>query len=181
MLECDQLISLDVTEYATTLRGFLLCPIGTPSLLEIALWSTLYYVYFRSWSFLHFTLFQPPFVFILRCSPKIVMLLCFLLPFFASSLISALCYAPDGSLSPGDGYLPCITTINVDSMCCVLNITALELIGKSAADGDTCLPNGMCQNLGNYAREYCTDKTWKSPNCLNICTGGSVSLLNLIH
>ena len=89
-----------------------------------------------------------------------------------------LCYAPDGSISPGDGYLPCINTLNIDSMCCVLNGTALKEIGETASDADTCSTSGLCQmSNGDFARNYCTDKTWKSPNCLNICTGGAVSLI----
>lgn len=88
----------------------------------------------------------------------------------------AQCYAPDGST--GYAYLPCIADIHVDSMCCVLNITALELIGETEANLDTCLPNGLCQfNSNQYSRDLCTDKTWTSPNCLNICAGGSVSLI----
>jgi hypothetical protein len=92
------------------------------------------------------------------------------------ALASALCYAPDGSLSPGDGYLPCVSTLNIDSMCCVLNVTALELIGQSAANIDTCQPDGLCLNGGASSRNFCTDKTWKSPNCLKVCAGGSVRL-----
>ncbi len=96
-------------------------------------------------------------------------------------IASALCYAPDGSLSPGDGYMPCVTTLDVDSMCCVLNVTALELIGQSAANVDTCQPDGLCLNGaqsnlagGQFSRNFCTDRTWKSPNCLNVCAGGNV-------
>jgi len=93
------------------------------------------------------------------------------------AIASALCYAPDGSVSPGDGYLPCINTLNVDSMCCVLNVTALKEINEPASDADQCAINGLCQMAnGQFARNYCTDSTWQSPNCLNICTGGEVSL-----
>lgn len=94
------------------------------------------------------------------------------------ALTLAFCYAPDGTLSPGDGYLPCVYTLNVHSMCCVLNVTALERIGETAANADTCLTSGLCLNGMDYSRAYCTDPTWKSPNCLNVCTGGSVSLNN---
>jgi hypothetical protein len=87
------------------------------------------------------------------------------------------CYAPDGST--GYAYLPCVADLNVDSMCCVLNLTALEAFGDTVANLDTCLPNGLClSNFGQYSRDLCTDKTWQSPNCLNICTGGSVSLVH---
>jgi hypothetical protein len=93
------------------------------------------------------------------------------------TVASTLCYAPDGSVSPGDGYLPCINTIGIDSMCCVLNVTALQEINEPATDADMCSTDGLCQIAnGEFSRNYCTDKTWKSPNCLNICTGGAVSL-----
>ena len=89
------------------------------------------------------------------------------------------CYLPNGTALPlSSAYEPCIATENVFSMCCVLNVTALEALGFTEARLDTCLPNGMCQapaSVGGFARDMCTDPTWKSPNCLNICVGGSVS------
>lgn len=89
------------------------------------------------------------------------------------------CYYPNGTaVALSAAYQPCISTENVVSMCCVLNVTALVGQGLSAASLDTCLPNGMCQppaRVGGFARDLCTDSTWKSPNCLNVCVGGSVS------
>lgn len=89
------------------------------------------------------------------------------------------CYLPNGTALPlSAAYQPCISTQNVFSMCCVLNTTALEAIGESAANLDTCLENGMCQppaGIGGFTRDLCTDPTWKSPNCLNVCVGGTVS------
>jgi len=105
--------------------------------------------------------------------------LLYLISFTAlASATFAPCYAPDGSLSPGTGYLPCVPTLNVDSMCCVLNSTALLEAGETIGDADTCLPNGLCVEVTETTRRaFCTDKTWKSPNCLDVCTGGAVSLL----
>ncbi len=35
--------------------------------------------------------------------------------------------------------------------------------------------NGMCQTTaGHNGRGFCTDPTWKGPNCLNACTDSSV-------
>jgi hypothetical protein len=89
------------------------------------------------------------------------------------------CYLPNGTAFPlSAAYEPCIATENVFSMCCVLNVTALVALGESEANLDTCLPNGMCQppaGVGGFTRDLCTDPTWKSPNCLNVCVGGSVS------
>jgi hypothetical protein len=89
------------------------------------------------------------------------------------------CYLPNGSAFPlSAAYEPCIATENDFSMCCVLNITALVALGESEANLDTCLPNGMCQppaGVGGFTRDLCTDPTWKSPNCLNVCAGGSLS------
>ncbi|KAJ6019257.1 hypothetical protein N7522_001324 [Penicillium canescens] len=61
-------------------------------------------------------------------------------------------------------------------MCCSLNSTT----------PDTCHPNGLCLSSAdskygsNYWRDFCTDETWNSPNCLSktICdksAGGSSS------
>jgi hypothetical protein len=99
------------------------------------------------------------------------------------------CFNPDGSVVPlSIGYHPCISTQNVDSMCCFLNITVLE--SEDPATNfltSICLTNGMCEQT-EYLEEYtgyyrgsCTDKTWKSPNCLKACTDASVSALPLLH
>ena len=88
------------------------------------------------------------------------------------------CYYPNGTaIALSAAYQPCISTENIFSMCCVLNVTALVNLGLSEANLDTCLPNGMCQppaSVGGFTRDLCTDPTWKSPNCLNVCVGGSV-------
>lgn len=90
------------------------------------------------------------------------------------------CYLPDGTAVPlSHAYQPCISTQNVFSMCCVLNVTALEALGESSNDVDICLENGLCQPPATapaqFSRDMCTDPTWKSPNCLNVCTDPSVS------
>ncbi|KAE9365487.1 hypothetical protein N431DRAFT_549678 [Stipitochalara longipes BDJ] len=95
----------------------------------------------------------------------------------ASATALSNCYLPNGTALPfSAAYEPCIATESVISMCCVLNVTALVNLGLSATRLDTCLPNGMCQppaEVGGFARDLCTDPTWKSPNCLNICVRGS--------
>lgn len=84
------------------------------------------------------------------------------------SFSSATCYAPDGETKASEKFLPCIGFDKVHSMCCRLNDTY----------PDTCLENGLCQwnRDDSYWRDYCTDKTWDSPHCLNknIC-GAAVS------
>ncbi len=101
--------------------------------------------------------------------------------FASAASVAALsdCYLPNGTAFPlSAAYEPCIATENVFSMCCVLNVTALVALRLSAGNLDTCLPNGMCQppaGVGGFTRDLCTDPTWKSPNCLNVCVGGSVS------
>ncbi|KAJ5961018.1 uncharacterized protein N7479_008168 [Penicillium vulpinum] len=85
------------------------------------------------------------------------------------------CFAPDGSIADHT-YQPCIAIVGVDSMCCSLNST----------HPDTCQPNGLCLSNedstfgANYWRNFCTDETWDSPNCLSktLCdksAGGSSS------
>lgn len=69
------------------------------------------------------------------------------------------CYYPNGDLSTeGDG--PCSS--EPDSPCCPLNWQ--------------CLSNGLCylENAGYLGRYTCTDRTWKSSNCPQICTHGSL-------
>ncbi|KAF4624829.1 hypothetical protein G7Y89_g13343 [Cudoniella acicularis] len=86
-----------------------------------------------------------------------------------SELINKTCYAPDG-ITEADGpqsdgwlntagiYKPCISIYGIDSMCCKTNVTDDTI--------DTCMPNGLCLSRGSWYRDYCTDPTWESPNCL---------------
>ncbi|KAJ5976481.1 hypothetical protein N7481_010188 [Penicillium waksmanii] len=76
------------------------------------------------------------------------------------------CYSPDGNEVTEDTYVPCIAIDGVDSMCCKMNHT----------NPDICDPNGLCYSTKNiYWREYCTDPTWDSPNCLpkTTCADGT--------
>jgi hypothetical protein len=93
------------------------------------------------------------------------------------------CFLPNGTAVPlSAAYQPCISTLNVHSMCCVLNATALEALGESADKLDTCLTNGLCQTSeGGWARDLCTDKTWSSPNCVNVCTSDAVSETSITY
>ncbi|PYH63675.1 uncharacterized protein BO88DRAFT_352712 [Aspergillus vadensis CBS 113365] len=73
------------------------------------------------------------------------------------------CYAPDGSLIANSIYQPCISIPGVHSMCCRLN----------SVDPDKCDPTGLCLTSGGgYYREFCTDQSWNSTNCLpkDICS-----------
>ena len=79
----------------------------------------------------------------------------FLLPQF---LVNGQCYYPNGDLS-SDGDIPCSS--NGDGPCCPLNWT--------------CLSNGLChlENEGYLGRYTCTDQSWRSSSCPNICTHGA--------
>ena len=98
--------------------------------------------------------------------------LCLILSFSAQVL--AQCYHFDGSRVNSTNYVPCNSQVGVASMCCSKN---------TSSNADECLPNGLCRNYienshGNgfntlLWRESCTDQTWKSPFCLNLCTAGS--------
>ena len=78
---------------------------------------------------------------------------------------SARCFLPNGTdrntlrgTSAGD-YLPCDATAKV-SMCCAL--------GRED-NADTCLAGGLCRDArGVHWRESCTDKTWKSSDCVKL-------------
>ncbi|MCJ1253676.1 hypothetical protein MMC24_001488 [Lignoscripta atroalba] len=65
------------------------------------------------------------------------------------------CYYPNGDLST-QGDAPC--SDEPGSACCPLNWE--------------CLSNGLCylENADYYGRYTCTDQTWQSPGCPNICT-----------
>ncbi|KAH8884716.1 hypothetical protein GQ53DRAFT_829664 [Thozetella sp. PMI_491] len=112
-----------------------------------------------------------------RCSAALFSLLAIL----ASHLLQCqaaevTCYAPDGiTIAPNDSYVPCnklgIQQQGVYSSCCLLD-----------GDPDTrdlCAQSGLCLRAGIVQREYCTDKEWKSPACVPVCTdpksGGSAN------
>jgi hypothetical protein len=79
--------------------------------------------------------------------------------FTLSSLAIATCYMPNGTAETDPLFVPCNRVGSTDSMCC--------------RTSDICLPNGLClnynQNSPFYWRESCTDPTWQSPYCLNLC------------
>lgn len=77
------------------------------------------------------------------------------------------CFAPNGDSISNEIYQPCIRIDGVHSMCCRLN----------DVEPDTCLPSGLCRSKKDKEhrgvwRDFCTDSSWKSPNCLSrtICT-----------
>ena len=72
------------------------------------------------------------------------------------------CYYPNGDLST-DGDIPCDTSGY--GPCCPLNWE--------------CESNGLCYlaNEGYYGRYTCTDQTWQSSSCPQICTHGMFRLL----
>ncbi|KUJ11909.1 uncharacterized protein LY89DRAFT_786076 [Mollisia scopiformis] len=88
--------------------------------------------------------------------------------------VEGTCYNPDGSAITDPAYQPCNQFSGVFSMCCGTNHTGAVAV-------DVCQGDGLCQNSGDsvYWRQGCTDKTWKSPYCLKLCTtsaeGGDAS------
>jgi hypothetical protein len=71
------------------------------------------------------------------------------------------CYLPNGNVSNDDS--PCDTS-GGDSLCCP---------GISSDLGASiCLKNKLCfvPSQNALARGSCTDKTWKSDKCSNVCT-----------
>lgn len=89
------------------------------------------------------------------------------------------CYFPNGDAisdgsTPGanEFYLPCNQSFGNDNqhMCC-----------KTASPfNDVCNPDGLCARDSNpglgedqgLMRSTCTDPSWTSPSCLNLCTTG---------
>lgn len=81
------------------------------------------------------------------------------------------CWAPDGeTLADNTTYVPCnklgIQQEGVYSTCCNLD-------GRPG-ERDLCTTTGLCLNNGVLHRGYCTDKTWDSPACVNVCTDDNV-------
>ncbi|KAI8627622.1 hypothetical protein F5Y19DRAFT_440576 [Xylariaceae sp. FL1651] len=79
------------------------------------------------------------------------------------------CWAPDGkTLADNNTVVPCnklgIQQAGVYSSCCRLDGVADQR--------DLCTTTGLCLSTadGVIRREFCTDKTWKSPACVNVCT-----------
>lgn len=84
---------------------------------------------------------------------------------------TATCYEPDGTAVTDPRYKPCIAIENEFSMCCRLNDT----------NPDLCYPNGLCYwtAKNEYWRNFCTDQTWESPNCIpNTTCNAAVSLID---
>ncbi|RYC62588.1 hypothetical protein CHU98_g3626 [Xylaria longipes] len=82
------------------------------------------------------------------------------------------CWAPDGkTLADNETVVPCnklgIQQEGVYSSCCRLD--------GDANQRDYCTTSGLCLSTfdGVLRREYCTDKTWKSPACIN--NAGSIN------
>lgn len=85
------------------------------------------------------------------------------------------CWAPDGETrADNTTYVPCnklgIQQEGVYSSCCNLD-------GKPGSR-DLCTTTGLCLNGSVLSRGYCTDKTWDSPACVNVCTDEDVSLMS---
>ncbi|KAI1438346.1 hypothetical protein GGR50DRAFT_685485 [Xylaria sp. CBS 124048] len=87
------------------------------------------------------------------------------------------CWAPDGTPADNSTTVPCdkngIQEHGVFSSCCRLD--------GDPGLRDLCTSAGLCLSTadGIVRRGYCTDKTWQSPTCVNVCTdpesGGSAN------
>lgn len=85
-------------------------------------------------------------------------------------LVAAVCYYPDGSVSPQD--TACLNNGD-NSTCC--------------GQGYACLSNNICEATGDeikkpgaslYVRGSCTDPTWRSNNCPQFCINPDYDLLS---
>ena len=76
------------------------------------------------------------------------------------------CYFPDGTTVDDSSIMPSIATDGLDCMCCRINFT------YTGGPVDTCERRGLCLAGGTYWRDYYTDPTWESENCLrkDLCT-----------
>ncbi|KAK8069719.1 hypothetical protein PG994_006335 [Apiospora phragmitis] len=90
---------------------------------------------------------------------------------------STTCYAPDGTAASDGSYMPCNFSGGA-SMCCPTNSTNTNGNSgdpRSGGSRDTCTEGGLCigQSDGKTRRGYCTDQSWKSSACVDICTNSS--------
>lgn len=94
--------------------------------------------------------------------PSLFSLILFLSSGIPSSQVDAqACFYPNGSPSKQDDR-PCSS--EPGSACCPLNWQ--------------CLSNGLCflENEGYYGRYTCTDPSWESDGCPQLCTQGMCSI-----
>ncbi|KAG9233947.1 hypothetical protein BJ875DRAFT_29603 [Amylocarpus encephaloides] len=90
----------------------------------------------------------------------------------------AACYDIYGSLVSSTDVTTCNSISGLVSMCCATNRGS-----SSVFTPDTCLPNGLCQNIfvnqttkkpdTNYWREGCSDQSGSSQFCLRACSSSS--------
>jgi hypothetical protein len=92
---------------------------------------------------------------------------------FDRSIVQAtICYGPNG-VPYGPDIIPCNAALVIEtggkqaSMCCSMG-------GCAKSANDTCHSTGLCQNDDRFFRDFCTDSTFQSPNCLNICIDSNV-------
>ena len=90
-----------------------------------------------------------------------------------ASLASADCYTPNSLPRGSDNYKPAEAVSNVDGyqMCCA---TFRDPPDVPRADGLCTGPEGQIW------RESCTDRSWRSPNCIKLCVNGTGTIC-LVH
>lgn len=83
---------------------------------------------------------------------------------FIPGLLADACYHVNGDAIKDPAFVPCnLITPGVASSCCPT---------KRADFPSVCLANGLCRNDNDVFRGSCTDKTWKSLSCPQLCTTG---------
>lgn len=91
-------------------------------------------------------------------------LFAFALSLLAHELLAVSCYHPNGDPVIDSDYHPCNPAApDTVSSCCATSRSLFP---------DICLPNGLCGNGDDVFRDSCTDPTWKSPLCPQLCTAG---------
>jgi len=113
-------------------------------------------------------------------SRLLIFLLCS--SFSALAILNTTCYFPTGDeiQDPNDFYQACPSSFGGDNirMCCKTD----------GSFNDVCVSNGLCSRPRNpklgeeqgLLRSTCTDPSWTSPSCLNLCTTGIGELKNIL-
>lgn len=112
-------------------------------------------------------------------------MLFYLINFLAfAKVILAVCYDIHDNVITSPDYLPCNSISGTISMCCATNRGPSNVYPP-----DTCLPNGLCQNIfsnlttgkpdTNYWREGCSSSGWSGQYCLSgVCASTNVRPLS---
>lgn len=117
-----------------------------------------------------------------RPTPSCLLIFLLCSSFSALAIQNTTCYFPTGDeiSDQNDFYQACPSSFGGDNfrMCCKTD----------GSFNDVCVSNGLCSRPRNpglgeeqgLLRSTCTDPSWTSPSCLNLCTTGIGESINFL-